>query len=240
MKKKQNRNGVGHSRMSHWHQAICSAPALRQPAANARHWATGQPFPYATHRMWYAFLLACGSSTDNFAVGASLGISHRPLRATANLIISLLNAAGAFVAAAGGHLLGEVAPTLAVLFAALIFGYLAADELIAWQRGDGAESSLSMGKSGSVRDALRIAVPMTLNNLAGGVAGGAAGIDPRTAGTLALLASYCMMKLGHVVGEFLMPSLGRHVDTRVVSGAIFCGLALSQALQLLDVQFSVI
>lgn len=191
--------------------------------------------------MWYAFLLACGSSTDNFAVGASLGISHRPLRATANLIISLLNAAGAFVAAAGGHLLGEVAPTLAVLFAALIFGYLAVDELIAWQRGDGAESTLSMGKSGSVNlNALRIAVPMTLNNLAGGVAGGAAGIDPRTAGTLALLASYCMMKLGHVVGEFLMLSLGRHVDTRVVSGAIFCGLAFSQALQLLDVQFSVI
>ena len=117
---------------------------------------------------------------------------------------------------------------------------MAADELIAWQRGDGAESTLSMGKSGSVKDALRIAVPMTLNNLAGGVAGGAAGIDPRTAGTLALLASYCMMKLGHVVGEFLMPSLGRHVDTRVVSGAIFGGLALSQALQLLDVQFSVI
>ena len=94
--------------------------------------------------MWYAFLLACGSSTDNFAVGASLGLSHKPLHATANAIISLLNAAGAFVAAAGGHILGELAPTMAVIFAALIFGYLAADELIAWKSGDGAESTLTM------------------------------------------------------------------------------------------------
>lgn len=192
--------------------------------------------------MWYAFLLACGSSTDNFAVGASLGISRTPLHATANAIISLLNAAGAFVAAAGGHVLGELAPTLAVLFASLIFGYLAADELIAWKRGDGAESTLTMSrKSGNnLKEAMRIAVPMTLNNLAGGVAGGAAGIDPRTAGTLALLASYCMMKMGHVVGEFLMPSLGRHVDTRVISGTIFLCLSLSQAIQLLDFEFSVI
>lgn len=191
--------------------------------------------------MWYAFLLACGSSTDNFAVGASLGLSHKPLHATANVIISLLNAAGAFVAAAAGHILGELAPTMAVLFAALIFGYLAADELIAWKRGDGAESTLTMdSRSGNLKEAMRIAVPMTLNNLAGGVAGGAAGIDPRTAGTLALLASYCMMKMGHVVGEFLMPSLGRHVDTRAVSGAIFFGLSLSQALQLLDFEFSAI
>jgi putative Mn2+ efflux pump MntP len=190
--------------------------------------------------MWYAFFLACGSSTDNFAVGASLGISHRPLHATANVVISLLNGAGAFIAGACGHLLGEIAPALAVLFAALIFGYLAADELIAWKRGDGAESTLTMGRSGGVKDAMRIAVPMTLNNLAGGVAGGAAGIDPRTAGTLAVLASYCMMKMGHVVGEFLMPSLGRHVDTRVISGAIFCGLSLSQAFQLWGFERSVI
>lgn len=193
--------------------------------------------------MWYAFLLACGSSTDNFAVGASLGLLHKPLHATANAIISLLNAAGAFVAAAGGHILGELAPTMAVIFAALIFGYLAADELIAWKSGDGAESTLTMDSRSSknyLKEAMRIAVPMTLNNLAGGVAGGAAGIDPRTAGTLALLASYCMMKMGHVVGAFLMPSLGRHVDTRVISGAIFFGLSLSQALQLLDFEFSVI
>lgn len=187
--------------------------------------------------MWYAFLLACGSSTDNFAVGASLGISNRPLKASANAVISLLNASGAFVSAAGGHLLGDIAPTLAVLFAALIFAYLATDEIVSWQKGYG-ESTLTMGKSGSVRDAVRIAVPMTLNNLAGGVAGGAAGVDPKAAGTLALLASFCLMKIGHIIGEYVMPSIGRHVDTRVISGAIFATLSLAQFAQLIDLDFS--
>ena len=36
---------------------------------------------------------------------------------------------------------------------------------------------------------------MTLNNLAGGVAGGAAGVDANTAFIMALLASFCMMNV---------------------------------------------
>lgn len=188
--------------------------------------------------MWYAFLLACGSSCDNFAVGLSLGISNRPLRASDNAIISLINASGAFISATGGHLLGEVAPKFGTLFAALIFAYLAADELLSWrrQRGDGrgGESALlAMGTSGSWRDALRIAVPMTLNNLAGGVAGGAVGISSITAGTLALLASYCLMGFGHILGEYLMPTVGNFIDPRVISGSIFSILALMQLIDFL-------
>mmetsp|Transcript_4544 Transcript_4544/g.10174 ORF Transcript_4544/g.10174 Transcript_4544/m.10174 type:complete len:197 (-) Transcript_4544:48-638(-) len=189
--------------------------------------------------MWYAFLLACGSSTDNLAVGASLGISNRPLNASVNAIISLMNASGAFVSAAGGYLLGEVAPALAALFAGIIFAYLAVDEITSWQKGH-EESTLTMGKSASIRDALRIAVPMTLNNLAGGVAGGAAGVDPQTAGTLALLASYCMMKFGHAIGGYLMPSMGRCIDTRIISGAIFASLSVAQFAQLIDFEFSIV
>ncbi|KAL7550219.1 hypothetical protein ACHAWF_013451 [Thalassiosira exigua] len=182
--------------------------------------------------MWYAFLLACGSSTDNFAVGVSLGISARPLKASSNAIISLLNAAGAFVSAAGGSILGEITPTLAVLFAAIIFTYLAVDEIRTWRRGD-ADSTLTLG-DGSAGEALGIAVPMTLNNLAGGAAGGAAGVDAKTAGTLALLASYCMMRMGHIVGAYLISSVGRRVDTHAISAAIFGSLALAQYVQILD------
>ena len=67
--------------------------------------------------MWYAFILACGSSTDNLAVGTAVGISKRQLSISTNLIISFLNAMGAYVSAAGGHMLGELAPTVAILFA---------------------------------------------------------------------------------------------------------------------------
>ena len=71
---------------------------------------------------------------DNFAVGASLGISNKELKQSTNAIISILNASGAYISAAGGHFLGELAPTLAILFAGMVFTYLAADEFISWRR----------------------------------------------------------------------------------------------------------
>ncbi|KAL3785246.1 hypothetical protein HJC23_002701 [Cyclotella cryptica] len=188
--------------------------------------------------LWYAVLLACGSSTDNFAVGTTLGISNKPLNPSSNVVISLLNALGAFASASGGHLLGELAPLLAILFAAIIFAYLSADEFTTyWQRREdnnyaGATSTLTM-KSGSIKDALQIALPMTLNNLAGGAAGGAAGIDAKTAGVMALFASFFMMKIGHVVGSYLMNPVGNKIDTSIISGSIFLCLAMMQFIQLL-------
>ncbi|KAL7485999.1 hypothetical protein ACHAW6_011607 [Cyclotella cf. meneghiniana] len=189
--------------------------------------------------LWYAILLACGSSTDNFAVGTSLGISNKPLNTASNAIISLLNALGAFASASGGHLFGELAPFLATLLAALIFAYLSVDEFSSyWRRRNdtknvGVTSTLTM-KSGGIRDALRLALPMTLNNLAGGAAGGAAGIDAKTAGVMAFFASFCMMKIGHVVGGCLTNPVGNKIHTNVISGAIFSCLAMIQFMQLLQ------
>jgi putative Mn2+ efflux pump MntP len=192
----------------------------------------------ATVMMWYAILLACGSSTDNFAVGTSLGLSNKPLSLSANAIISLLNASGAYLSATGGHILGEFAPILATIFAAIIFGYLSTDEFISYRKRQKsnveATSSLTMKSGSSSSEALRIAVPMTLNNLAGGAAGGAAGIDALTAGGVALVASFCMMKFGHVIGKHLMKFIGGEIDTSIISGTIFGCLAILQLIQLLD------
>ena len=96
--------------------------------------------------MWYAFILACGSSTDNFAVGTAAGISKRQLNISTNVIISFLNAMGAYLSAAGGHMLGELAPTIAIVFATDIFAYLAVDELVSWRKGD-VESATTMKQS---------------------------------------------------------------------------------------------
>ena len=76
---------------------------------------------------------------------------------------------------------------------------------------------------------------MTLNNLAGGVAGGAAGVDANTAFIMALLASFCMMKIGHTFGIYLNTSVNemKRIDTRVISGSIFACLAFTQLIQLL-------
>jgi hypothetical protein len=43
---------------------------------------------------------------------------------------------------------------------------------------------------------------MTLNNLAGGVAGGAIGVSPMQAGLYGLLASFLTMALGHTIGQY--------------------------------------
>ena len=185
--------------------------------------------------LWYAFLLACGSSTDNFAVGTSLGISNKPLKHSSNVIISICNASGAYISAAGGHLLGELAPKYATLFAAIIFAYLATDELLSWRkRGSSSESTSStLTIKSTIRDVMRIAIPMTLNNLAGGAAGGASGIDANTSFIMALVASFCMMKMGHTAGIYLKTSFEtRNVDTHVTSGMIFACLALMQFVQL--------
>ena len=186
--------------------------------------------------LWYAFLLACGSSTDNFAVGTSLGISNKqPLKHSSNVIISICNASGAYISAAGGHLLGELAPKYATLFAAIIFAYLATDELLSWRKSGSSESSSSTLtiKSSSIKDVMRIAIPMTLNNLAGGAAGGASGIDANTSFIMALVASFCMMKMGHTAGIYLTTSFEtRNIDTHVASGMIFACLALMQFVQL--------
>ena len=114
----------------------------------------------------------------------------------------------------------------------MVFTYLAADEFISWRRRN-TESTLTM-KSSSISDAVRIAVPMTLNNLAGGAAGGASGIEARTAGIMALVASFCMMKMGHTAGVYLMTSIEMNIDTRIISGSIFASLGIMQFIQLLS------
>ena len=67
---------------------------------------------------------------------------------------------------------------------------------------------------------------MTLNNLAGGVAGGVAGVSPILAAGSVLAASVLMMYGGHKLGRYLGASLA--VDPRVVACSIFLILALAQ------------
>ena len=179
--------------------------------------------------MWaYALLLACGSSTDNFVVGVTVGISGRPLQFATNAIISVANTAGTAASAACGRALGEAAaPSCAALLASCVFAYLASVEFWSWTKGGGGGAATSMGqqKPGEV---LRLALPMTLNNLAGGAAGGAVGVGPVTAGVMALTCSYLMMKGGHVLGLACGKTVSRRVDSEVISGAIFGVLALVQ------------
>ena len=111
----------------------------------------------------YAAGLSLSSSSDNFAVGVSLGLSELSLPVRLNAIVAVANAAGALVATHGGQAIGSAVPTLAPALASLVFGYLAWDELGSWTRG---ESASPLAKLAAEGVAVRLAVPMTLNNLA--------------------------------------------------------------------------
>ena len=51
---------------------------------------------------------------------------------------------------------------------------------------------------------------------------------------MALVASFCMMKMGHTVGVYLMTSIEMNIDTRIISGSIFASLGIMQFIQLLS------
>jgi len=201
-----------------------------------------------------AFLIALASSTDNFMVGLSVGISNQSLSFGVNAMISICNAMGAWLAGFGGNILGQNLPLfISPLLSALTFGGLASQEFFEFletarlkQKQDplgrrkekqkyqsnndkmmkddkicvinrheysngnnavanssGIPRSNSDGKNLDTSRALQLAFPMTLNNLAGGVAGGAIGVSPFQAGIYGLLASFITMALGHSIGLHL-------------------------------------
>jgi len=186
-----------------------------------------------------AFLLALASSTDNFMVGLSVGISNQSLSFGVNALISICNATGALLASFGGSVLGQnLPPHLPPLLSAIAFGGLALREFWEfWQttrrkrnlllkKEEKCQSDESICKSTSIHEeedltslrginntssegtnlnisrALHLAIPMTLNNLAGVVAGGAIGVTPLQAGLYGLLASFLTMALGHFIGQY--------------------------------------
>lgn len=162
-----------------------------------------------------ALLLAVASSTDNFTVGLSVGVTRKPLPLWANGIISVCNAGGAWVAGKGGLLLIQSlsayggnekqaqSPSLPLYLSALAFGVLAASEFYAYytSKNDSKEPESTKRKAmTNWWEVFKLAIPMTLNNLAGGVAGGAAGLMPAVSAFYALVASLVTMAVGYHVG----------------------------------------
>lgn len=141
------------------------------------------------------FLLSLASSTDNFMVGLSVGIGNRSLSFGVNALISVCNATGAWLAGFGGSVIGQQLPSyVSPLLSVITFGALALKEF--WEFYQTARRKRSVRLNDSVQHqsnekyfldtnnssennvpklditrAMQLAIPMTLNNLAGGVAG---------------------------------------------------------------------
>lgn len=177
-----------------------------------------------------ALLLALASSTDNFAVGFSIGIGRNNLPLWVNAAISFCNGLGAFLAGYGGSLLNENLPFFAPSLAAIVFGTLGVQELFSYTQGSDAntESVLS-----NIPLVLRLAVPMTLNNLAGGAAGGAVGLTPGISGLYALMASFLTMYIGHFIG-YRVGAQKIAIHPSLVSGLLLLALCVLTILEMLQ------
>lgn len=181
---------------------------------------------------WVTVLaIACSSSTDNFAVGLSVALAGSRLPPRVNLIISVCNALGALMSTGVGALLGRAAPTLGPAAAAAVFLYLAFEEITSFRQG---ERASPLARSASEGLVWKLALPMTLNNLAGGVASGILGVSPLVSGFGALVASYLMMAAGYHLGRRLGATVERCLDPRVLAATIFVAVALTQIVDALQ------
>lgn len=167
-------------------------------------------------------LLSCTSSLDNFVVGVTLGMHGDFLPLRLNAIISSANAFGALASTKAGVVMGQAAPQLAGAAAGLIFLYLAGGEAVGWWTNEPSSLS-SLALKG---DAWKLALPMTLNNLAGGVAGGLSGYASFSMGAAAFLASFGLMALGHRTGK--LGANASALDPRLAATAAFATLGLQQ------------
>lgn len=142
-----------------------------------------------------ALFISLASSTDNFLIGLSVGLTRKPLSSKVLWGIALCNAAGCLVATSGGslgvhYLMDE---RTANVIACIAFAYLAWNEY--------SEVSFQETTSSPPRQvSLDLALPMTLNNLAGGVAAGVVGVSPLWNFAYALLMSAVTMWIGFQLG----------------------------------------
>eukprot|EP00966_Prymnesium_polylepis_P072287 1679091-Prymnesium_polylepis.1 len=95
-----------------------------------------------------AMLLALTSSTDNFAVGASLGIAGLRLLVRFNATIAAANACGAFLASEGGQILGHIATSAGPWIAGGVFAYLAFNEGASLANGEPASPLFKLAERG--------------------------------------------------------------------------------------------
>lgn len=181
----------------------------------------------ATPHKWdgTSVVLPIIASIDNFAVGAALGVGGHTLSFWTNLVIASANAAGMMLSGYVGKVVGSWAPYAASLIAAFFFAWIGLAELWSWWKEDeGIVSKLA--HTAVTESAWVLAIPMTLNNLAAGVAGGLAGANLLLLGVMTLVASFIMMLVGHRLGYCMSRPLA--VDPRILTGVAFLGVAAWQ------------
>lgn len=170
-------------------------------------------------------ILPIVSSLDNFAVGAAIGISDHPLPLSTNLIVSLANTAGMMLSDSFGQWVGSKLGNMISYLAASLFILLGLLEL--WESCTEQNSMLQRVTTVAMENPWVLAIPLTLNNLAGGLAGGLAGASVWIIGINTFLASFLLMLVGHYLGHKLGSKL-EQVNPQLLSAIAFLCLGVEE------------
>lgn len=166
---------------------------------------------------WQAFLIAAASSTDNFLVGISLGLSFRSgSQMMHGLIwgIAVCNAGTALATALFGEQIGAVvSPWIQNCAAGTVFLWLGWNEVIGEPENQASKQKESTGignnSSSQVALFIQLAVPMSLNNMAGGVASGIAGVSAMMTACYSMVVSVVFMEVGVALGKLSRKNTGK-------------------------------
>jgi putative Mn2+ efflux pump MntP len=195
----------------------------------------------------HPLIFGIGSSTDNLCVGFSYGLKSKndgfprdiPFRHL-NIVVSFCNSLGAGLAGFISNLLFEsilhyepstngediqaISKNIISLLSGLAFYYLAYEELFfASSSSDkNQQKTNSTDENSPFNSAVKLAIPMTLNNLAGGMVSGFSGIHWFKSFVAALICSYFMMGLGYTLGRLEMIQNFHLTDyAPIISGVMF-------------------
>lgn len=181
--------------------------------------------PVKSDVAYISVVLPIISSLDNLIVGVSLGIGGHDLPVGTNLVIALCNAVGMTVSALVGTEVGKWAPLAAACAAGLFFLCIGLNEIHAWWNNKGGLGE-QLAHTAIHRSPWLLAFPMTLNNLATGVAGGLAGANWVVLGLVTFVVSFSLMHFGHVFGRW--SGKGLPFSPQLAAGIVFIGLAIWQ------------
>jgi len=182
-----------------------------------------RPGRYRALVLWLsAVVIAAVSNLDNLAAGVALGLRGTRITLGPNVLIACVTMAGTAGAITSGHALGRLLqPSVAGSVGAVIIVSIGVMTVVA-SRSPVREPTAGMcrlpGPSEmlSWREAVLLAIALSLNNVGTGVGAGIAGIPPLMTTVLAGAFSIMCVGGGSRIGRVAGPLVGRHA--RLVAG----------------------
>jgi putative Mn2+ efflux pump MntP len=171
-------------------------------------------------------LIAAVSNLDNLAAGIALGLRGTRIALAPNLLIAGVTMTGTAAAMTSGHLLARLLPPQAagsvgaVIIVSIGVGTVLRSRSPVGQPAAGIRQPPGVPRMIAWREAVPLAIALSLNNVGTGVGAGIAGIPPLMTTVLAGAFSLLCVGSGAEVGQ-LAPLMGRQAG-RVAGLALVC------------------